>query len=209
MRRSFFLWLFVLGVFSPEWALAAEGCAIRSITGDVRIVRDGQSMPAKANDSLKKGDRIETGGNCSADMSMNGLAGCRVLANSQVEVAAWKSENMSLSVEKGNVVLNLKNLPKDSAFKVETPTAVATVRGTQFWGRVEGKAQENPVTTFAVRRGSVEILDKASSLKFKLEEGDALDLSGKTGGALGIRPALDQEMQAMAQADEIPTDKEE
>ena len=143
------------------------------------------------------------------DMSMNGLAGCRVLAGSQVEVASWKSENMSLSVEKGNVILNLDKLPKESSFKIETPTAVATVRGTQFWGRVEGKARETSVTTFAVRRGTVEIMDKLSSLNFRLEKGDALDLNGKAGGALLIRPALDEEMEAMAQADDISIDKKE
>ena len=209
MRRIIFSWFFVVwGLLYSGAVFAAEGCTINRVVGDVRILRGSETMAAKENDSLKKGDRLQTGDNCKADMSMNGLAGCRVLAGSRVEIASWKSEDMSLSVEKGNVILNLNRLPKESAFKLETPTAVATVRGTQFWGRVESKAQDNSVTTFAVKRGTIEIMDKLSNLNFKLEKGDALDLDGKAGHALLIRPALDEEMQAMDQADDIPVDTE-
>ena len=49
-----------------------------------------------------------------ADMSMNELAGCRLLANSRVKIDGWKLENMALSVEKGNVILNLEKLPEKS-----------------------------------------------------------------------------------------------
>ncbi len=183
---------------------AVEGCTLNSVSGDVKVMRAGQEIPAQTKDTLKKGDKLVTGASpsCTADMSMNDLAGCRVLPNSEVEVAGWKPENMSLNVISGNVILNLKKLPADSSFKVETPTAVAAVRGTQFWGRVEGSS-DSPVTTFAVRQGEVDITDKASSQTFKLMAGQALDLPKTASAPPVMREALPGEMQAMEQADAI------
>ena len=202
MTRKILATIAILGLGSQTALYAAEGCTLNRVLGDVKVMREGQEMAAAQNDALKKGDKLMTGPDCTADMSMNDLAGCRVLPGSEVEVAGWKPENMSLNVVSGNVVLNLKTLPKDSNFKVETPTAVATVRGTQFWGRVEGPS-DSPVTTFAVREGVVEIMDKASSQMFTLNPGQALDLSKDAATPPALREALPGEMQAMEQADSI------
>ncbi len=102
------------------------------------------------------------------------------------------------------MILNLDKLPAGSTFQIETPTAVASVSGTQFWGRVDMAEVANPVTTFAVREGRVQITDKISCKAFDLEKGQALDIP-KNGAAPTIRPALDAELAAMAQADAIRT----
>ncbi|HXV18743.1 MAG TPA: FecR domain-containing protein, partial [Candidatus Omnitrophota bacterium] len=110
-----------------------------------------------------------------------------------------------LKITKGNAILNLDKLPAQSSFKVETPTAIAAVRGTQFWGRVEASLPENPVTTFAVRQGTVEIFAKSVEKTFTLEAGQALDIPAVETTVPVIRPALEGEMAAMAQADSIRT----
>ena len=205
MKRKILSWVFVLGFFGPIAAFAAEGCTLNQVLGNATVLRDGQTMPMKENDALKKGDLLQTGPDCQVDMSMNDLAGCRVLAGSKVEVMGWKPENMSLSVTEGNVILNLKKLPEGSVFKLETPAAVAAVRGTQFWGRVDTQKTDDPVTTFAVREGEVEILDKATSRTFSLKKGEALDISKDSSAPAVVRAALEGEMKAMEQADGIPT----
>jgi len=196
----------VLGAAGSAWA--AEGCTLNMISGDAKVMRDGKMMSVQEKDVLNKGDMLQTGPNGMTDMSMNDLAGCRVLPGSKVNVMGWKPENMALSVLEGNVILKVKLLPRESSFKVETPTAIATVRGTQFWGRVENSAPDNPVTTFAVRRGIVEILDKASSNTFQVRSGQALDIPKKAGGELSLRKALSEELKAMEQAEAIPTETE-
>ncbi len=198
-----FLALIALSLVSVNALAASEGCTVNQVVGQVQVMREGQLTDVSAKDILKKGDVIQTGGNCMADMSMNDLAGCRLLADSRVKIDGWKTENMALSVEKGNVILNLEKLPEKSSFKVETPTAVAVVRGTQFWGRVDDKNPDNPVTTIAVREGVVEITDKASSQTFSVEKGKALDISKDASSAPVIREALPEEMQAMEQANVI------
>ena len=199
-KKSLFAALAAL--FFGQLAYAAEGCTLNKIQGDVQVMRDGQMAPAQEKQLLKKGDALQTGSNCMADMSMNDLAGCRLLAGTKVNVMGWKKENMALEVADGNVILNLKKLPEDAVFKVETPTAVATVRGTQFWGRVNQPA--HPVTTFAVREGTVEIMDKISSKTFRLEKGQALDIPEARQESPSVRTALPEEMAAMEQADSIP-----
>ncbi len=112
---------------------------------------------------------------------------------------------MSLKLSKGNAILNLEKLPKGTSFQVETPTAIAAVRGTQFWGRVNPENPNNPITTFAVRRGQVEVLAKSEGKKFILEAGQALDVPKDSEKPAAMRKALDEEMAAMAQADDVET----
>ncbi len=206
MSKKILLWVFVLGIFTPVAVFAAEGCRVNQIVGQPLVERDGVTIPLNANDKLNKGDKLKTDANCQVDMSMNDLAGCRILAQSQVEVKGWKPESMSLSVNQGNVILNLKKLPQESSFTLETPTAVASVRGTQFWGRVESSTPDNPLTTFAVREGRVNVTDKLSSQSFQLDKGQALDLPKTANKAPVVRQAMPEEMQAMQQADEIKSD---
>ena len=206
MRKEILSWLLAIALSGTGTALAAEGCTVNKVLGDVQVLRNGQKMPAKENDLLKKGDSLQTGPSCTADMSMNDMAGCRVLPKSQVNVMSWKPENMALSVQEGNVILRVKILSPDSSFKVETPTAVATVRGTQFWGRVENTVPDNPVTTFAVRKGSVEILDKASSQTFQVRTGQALDVPKTHKESPYVRAAVAEELAAMEQAEAIPAE---
>lgn len=203
MKRSIFL-IFSVLMFSAAAQAAPEGCVVSGVLGDAMVMRDGKETPAAKGDSLKKDDMVKTSPNCQLDMSMNGLAGCRVLPGSAVKVMDWKSENMSLKVETGNVVLNLKTLPKSSSFKIETPAAVATVRGTQFWGRVNPSA-DSAVTTFAVRKGSVEISPAggAQAMPVVLKPGQAIDITTKESSTYAVREALPEEMTAMEQADQI------
>ncbi len=197
----------ILGAMAMSFcgsALAAsEGCVVSGVLGEVTVMREGQSMPIKQGDALKKGDSIQTSPACQVDMSMNSLAACRVLSGSEVKIMGWKQENMSLKVESGNVILNLKELPATSSFRVETPTAVATVRGTQFWGRVNPSG-DSSMTTFAVRKGSVEItpLENTGAAPVTITPGQAIDIA-KGSGVYAVRDALPEEMAAMEQADQI------
>lgn len=200
----------LMASLSPAWA--AGTCTVRHVQGSPVLIRNGQELPLQAGDSLQNGDRVETRTpECRVDWSMNDLAGCRVLPGSKVDMAQSDGPDMAVRVLDGNIILNLKALPADSKFKVETPTAIAAVRGTQFWGRVKpgrpyGGSEEgmtSDITTFAVRKGAVKISYKETGETFDLEEGQAIDL--KSGGyTTQVREALEAEMQAMQQADLIP-----
>lgn len=184
---------------------AAEGCTVNELSGKASLIRPTGQAEAKTKDTLQKGDVVETGSSSRLDMSMNDLAGCRLLENTRVMVKSWKTEDMALSLEKGNVILNLDPLPEKSTFKLETPTAIAAVRGTQFWGRVMPTNKEGLMgTTFAVREGTVEITPLQSQQTFIVNKGQALFIPSDPTKTIERR-ALPDELKAMDQAPAIPT----
>ena len=200
-------WVVFYLIFCVPLAHAAEGCVINGFTGKIQVLREGVWMDLKEKEVLKTNDHLSTEADATLDMSMNDLAGIRILPRTEVEITGWKSDNMLLNLVKGNLIVNLKKLPADSNFHVETPTALATVRGTQFWGRLEENG-ETPVTTFAVRQGLVDVMYKVNFGRiYSLSPGQAVDLP-KTVSEIKatMRKALPEELKAMEQADAIPTE---
>lgn len=193
-------------VLVSQSAMAADTITVTKMSGQPQVLRGGQTLPVTEGMQCQAGDVLQTPtAECGIDISVNGLAGARVLAQSEFVIVNSAMSDMHLKIASGNAIMNLDKLPEGSAFKVETPTAIAAVRGTQFWGRVNMGDAANPITTFAVREGAVEIFDKVSQQTFSLTEGQAIDIA-KDGSAVPvIRPALDAEMQAMAQASTIAT----
>jgi ferric-dicitrate binding protein FerR (iron transport regulator) len=90
-------------------------------------------------------------------------------------------------------------LSKGSTVSVITPTAVAGVRGTEFWGQVTKKKEEG---VFAVRDGSVEIQLNGSTESLVVNKGEAVEIS-PVNKTLKSRKAKDAELNAMSQIDEI------
>lgn len=190
------------GWMAVSGAAEAPKAMITFAEGAPMVNRDGKAMPAKPGMEVQKNDLITTSGGCTVDVALDDEIGCRVLPATECYVFETNPQNAKLKLNAGNVVLNLKKLPKDSTFEVETPSAVAAVRGTQFWGRVNLGDPNGPATTFAVRRGIVQITNKADGKSFTLEKGDAIDLGAK---APAVRHALPEELQAMEVADGIKT----
>ena len=203
MKRTALLSLCLLSLALPAAAEtgAAPAAQITKVAGTAEVVRGGKAQPATQGMAIEAGDQLKTGADGLVDLSLNGLAGCRLLGSTEVSLAATEQDKMAVSVTTGNVILNLNQLSSGSAFKLETPTAIAAVRGTQFWGRVDA-ASGAPATTLAVREGSVEVTVKASGTTYTVAQGQALDIPmGPT--TPSVRAALDEEMAAMAQASDV------
>ena len=178
---------------------AAAGAAevvVTDVRGEPMLMRGNQGLPLGKGMTCEAGDRIVATSGCQADFALNAIAGCRLLPSSHCVLTGTSPADMRLEVKSGNVILNLKKLPPNAKFQVETPTAIASVRGTQFWGRVDKAETPNPVTTFAVREGSVEIFSKTAGKTFMLEKGQALDIPLQAAEPV-FRPALQEELAAM------------
>ncbi len=205
MKKIFWLVVSFLA-FAQAPSFAEDTIVVKSMLGNPHIQRGFQKISAQPGMKLQTGDVVVTSAaNSQLDLSVNGLAGCRVLPTSEFVVVDATRTAMKVEIKSGNAIMNLKKLPMSSSFQVETPTAVATVRGTQFWGRVQPATPTNLVTTFAVREGKVEVKDKKSGKAVLLKKGFAVDIATDGSKLPVIRPALDGEMQAMAQASQIKT----
>ena len=181
----------------------AECGSITHIEGDGQVIRNGQPLAISPDTPLQQGDLIRAPGNSSVEFSMNGVAGLKAANGAECEITKADSGEMEVQLELGDLTANLKKLPTTSSFRVQTPTAVATVRGTQFLSRVVINSNNMPDSSFAVRDSIVEVTDKGSGKTFTVEKGQAIDIPSNPRGELGIRNASGGEIVGMEDASRI------
>ena len=106
---------------------------IMSVHGAVFLISGKASRRLlKEGDLLKAGDWVEVGGGGYADIAYdrewNNVT--RIEENSKIQIRSVCPGSMTL--QKGGVFAKLKALPPESSFEVQTPTAIAAARGTEF-----------------------------------------------------------------------------
>jgi hypothetical protein len=185
---------------------AAEGVVVTRADAGAMISgpSDAKPRPAAPGAVCNTLDTIETRSSGSADIAIHEMAGCRLLPSTKCKIMN-ANDQMKIAVVEGNVILNIKKLPAGSTFEVETPTAIASVRGTQFWGRVlpAGSQTDPNKTTFAVKEGKVDVTVKSMKRSVSLEAGEAVDVPLDGSALPPSRRATADEMKAMEQAPEI------
>ncbi len=108
-------------------------CEVMDVQGAVTLTNESVSSQAlKEGDVLKINDVVQVGANSYADLAYdrdwNNVT--RVEENSKIQIRALYPTTVLL--EAGGVYAKLKSLPRDSSFEVQTPTAIASVRGTEY-----------------------------------------------------------------------------
>lgn len=110
-------------------------------SGDVVIVRSGQELKAEIGKSLLLNDIIRTPAGAEANIFFPGKGVCKIKGGSVVQlksvIRTESSDEIKLKLNRGKIISALAKLKKGAAFEVETPTAVAGVRGTTFMVSVE------------------------------------------------------------------------
>lgn len=152
-------------------AIAAIGCkkqisdksiTLQGMIGDVKVTSAGVQKAPAIGDVLKKGDIITTGEKSIVDLLIGTQGVIRIHEKSTINMAALFTEpdnDTQLDMNNGKVYVTLTKLSKGS-FKIKTPTAVASVRGTSFrviagegnmrLDVVKGAVKVNPVKDNAV-----------------------------------------------------------
>ncbi|MDY0151033.1 MAG: FecR family protein [Candidatus Cloacimonas sp.] len=139
---------------------AVNEVALLSVAkGRVELNREGKLFKFKTGELLKHNDELRTGGESFAAFKyIDGSSTIKVFSNSVVKVqasASGKSLVKRVVVNKGSVFSQIK--PKSGTFMVQTPTTVASVKGTAFLT----KLTEDKQSLFIVTEGEVmlKILD--------------------------------------------------
>jgi len=168
------------------------------MTGKCEILKNGSWTALALGQKLSQNSEIRTGPKGKLDIKVP-LGKLRLLGNTNVTIQQLTANTNDLKANNGNILAKVLKLGPGQKYRVETPTVVAGVRGTQFWGQVN---KEEETGTFAVREGSVEITRKSDNMKVTIKKGQALDL--KPGAhKLKVRDAKKGEMGAMAQIEEM------
>lgn len=136
--------------------MAADSVALLSASkGKVDISRDAKAIKFKNGELLKNNDELRTGGESFAAYKyIDGSSTIKVFSNSLVRITAnrsGKTLSKKVVVDKGSVFTSIK--PKTGAFMVQTPTTVASVKGTGFLTKLTDKGE----SMFIVTDGEVEI----------------------------------------------------
>lgn len=148
------------------------------VIGEAYLLREDnpERIAVKIGTRLKPSDVIITGKKSAVNVIISKRGIFKLKENSRVsfkDLLVVDDENnvTRLKVTAGKVVLGLKKLAKDSVFEVETPTAVAGVRGTSFLVSVKREdtsafpyfvkvsKDKNIVTKIGVLAGKVEIIN--------------------------------------------------
>lgn len=135
---------------------------VLSAIGAVNLNTPG--APLKPGDTIGAGDRVITGKASLAELRIAANSALRIYENTEFVITKNEIDpaggigNAQMKVQKGKTFLVLEKLSRDSSVKVNTPTAVASVRGTSFMvdvredaGRVKG------TTTLKVVDGKVHV----------------------------------------------------
>lgn len=110
---------------------------INFLVGKVTVIGPKGARTASVGDALHQGMKIETGPGASAEIFI-GSTVIKILENSKVTLTELmmgeeNSEQTGIFMEKGKLYSQIvKKLSKNDSYRVETPTTVVAVRGTEF-----------------------------------------------------------------------------
>lgn len=137
----------------------AVPCKISSVSGTVQVLKNGSTNPVNATNGMELavGDTITTGSNGSATLTFFDGSVMEIKANSEILVnelttLSTGSTVVSLKEQVGNTINRIgKLVDSSSKYEVDTPAAVAVVRGTVF----DLLVLQNGTTTVKAEQDSV------------------------------------------------------
>jgi len=123
-------------------ALADDGDIgwVKTLAGEAAIVRDSQRVPAVLGQSIRQGDRLETGADGTIGVTFTDNTAMSIGPNSSLWIdqysydAAKFEGGMLADLLKGTLAVTSGDIPRTSpeAMRVRTPSAILGVRGTKF-----------------------------------------------------------------------------
>lgn len=120
---------------------------VKTLRGEVSVVRNGSSMPALAGMRLQEADKLVTGADSSVGIALQDDTLISLGARSATQLNQFRYDpvkrdgSMLVSVIKGTMrfVTGLLGKQNHSAVGIRTPTATIGMRGTDFIVSVEDK----------------------------------------------------------------------
>jgi len=135
----------------------------------------GQLRSIAIKEIVKDGDVIETGDKSSVVVQVGDELLVRFEANTKVVVTSITNiAKREITLDKGKVLSSVTKLRKGNEYFVKTPTAVASVRGTQFLtDYADGK------TVVAVGKGRVSVVKSDTNEEKLVDLGNSVTVADK------------------------------
>lgn len=145
--------LFALGLAFAQEEYAPH---LMEVKGEVTLYTEESpdGVPAEKDTPLAPGDRISTGPDSSAEVFLDADHLVVVREKSHMTIGSVSRGGLDLTLTLGALLAKVQKLAASHQFRVHTPVAVASVRGTEFAVEV-GENDETSVGVFDV--GKVEV----------------------------------------------------
>ncbi|PJZ77945.1 FecR family protein [Leptospira neocaledonica] len=137
-RKLFLLFLIVTFIgssnFCSKVSKSKPGLVIIFLAGKVEVQRNGKLIPVSSGSVLQKNDTIRTNsGTLDLQTSLGHVIRLKSYTNLNIDSLHGEgSEETSLAVKTGLLLVKTNKLSQKEQFKISTPTAIAGVRGTAF-----------------------------------------------------------------------------
>ena len=131
--RTLFLMMLLCATITAYAQAGEYSCEVMTLNGQAEVLKaDGSTQALKQGDLLAIGDTVLVGDasfvDVAYDKEWNNVT--RFWAGSKVRIKSVFPTGIEMS--KGDVFARLAKLPAKSTFEIETPTAVAAVRGSAY-----------------------------------------------------------------------------
>jgi hypothetical protein len=161
--------LFWIVLMQTAWSATTEVAFVLKVTGEAKIKAVGADWVAlKKGDRLHNQDMIKTGANALiAIVFLDDKTMMKIRSDSEVKIETSKTDkglHKRIIMEMGQMWT--KVVPGRGGFQLETPSGVAAVKGTEFYGIID----ENGQTVIIGIEGIVELLNELGSVLVKKGE---------------------------------------
>lgn len=149
--------LLILGIFFALIGSASPIATLNIEKGSVDVKTGENWGPAKDGMSLNVKDSVKTGGDGKATIILYESIIIQMNPNTEISIEQLTKQNITISQNSGSTWSKFMNVAGINTYSVETPTTVATVRGTGFFVNVSDDGNSSDVF---VGEGVVDIQDE-------------------------------------------------
>ena len=133
-KSTIFLFVLTLALGSARAVADDYRCEVMGLKGTVFLINDpANPKPLKQGDMLKVDDTIQVSAASYVDLAFDSQWNNVSRIDEKTKVTIRSVFPTGLKMEEGDIFTRLNKLPQGSTFEIQTPSAVAAVRGTVYW----------------------------------------------------------------------------
>ena len=167
----------LLSILLSAHAVAQETGNIAYAEGEVTVRRGNSRVAAEIGDALFEGDVVVTASGSLAILSLSGRGKVKLRGSTTLALESLGSRTR-VKLQRGGVFSRVRKLAGRSGYEVLTPSAVAGVRGTEFFVAFGRRVEEESDVWLCVNEGIVEVRIPEQGEAVAVEEGEGINILG-------------------------------
>lgn len=175
----------ILAFFVSPISFAADSLGtIKALKGTAEVVKGKNKTPLKKGDAVKDGDLVATGKKSALVIQLKDESVIKLGSRSRLRIKPPRSQS-GLELVLGEMFSKVRKAATDKdgpkgTFKVRTKSAVAGVRGTEFYTSY-GKKENPDDIWLCVNEGEVEVTKLKGKKAVTVKAGEGISVTAKKG----------------------------